>query len=179
MSILAGRMTRDTIGGSLQEGLQDAASVGNTNGFKINVNSVLQISSSQRGLLSDESHHIRKQKMLTSIANIFKLQRFTLTPHANSASPSAKLRKKTEERYEFSHFVPSSIRENLRKPFNCFFAKKIDWPSLRRSCKQWIKNPLNMAILQRIICVAVSGAILFLVMTGILSKILNKQSQRD
>ncbi|KAG4393210.1 hypothetical protein GLYMA_03G041200v4 [Glycine max] len=179
MIILAGRMTRDTIGGSLQEGLQDAASVGNTNGFKINVNSVLQISSSQRGLLSDESHHIRKQKMLTSIANIFKLQRLTLTPHANSASPSAKLRKKTEERYEFSHFVPSSIRENLRKPFNCFFAKKIDWPSLRRSCKQWIKNPLNMAILLWITCVAVSGAILFLVMTGMLNKILNKQSQRN
>ena len=60
MSILAGRMTRDTIGGSLQEGLQDAALVGNTNGFKVNVNSALQTSSSQRKLLSDESNHVGK-----------------------------------------------------------------------------------------------------------------------
>lgn len=67
----------------------------------------------------------------------------------------------------------------MRKPFNCVFAKKIDWPSLRRSCKQWIKNPLNMAILLWITCVAVSGAILFLVMTGMLNKILTKQSQRN
>ncbi|TKY63593.1 hypothetical protein E2542_SST13471 [Spatholobus suberectus] len=169
-------MTRDTSGGSLQEGLQDTALVGNTNGFKANANSSLQISSSQRGLLSDESHHIGKHRMLTSIASIFKLHRFIL--HANLAYPSTKIRQKTEERYEFSHFVPA-IREIFRKPFNCFLAKKIDWSSLRRSCKQWIKNPLNMAILLWIICVAVSGAILFLVMTGMLNKILTKQSQRN
>ncbi|KAG5088979.1 hypothetical protein JHK86_001591 [Glycine max] len=50
-------MIHAPIGGSLQEGLQDAALVGNTNGFKVNVNSALQTSSSQRKLLSDESNH--------------------------------------------------------------------------------------------------------------------------
>nr|KYP45492.1 hypothetical protein KK1_032966 [Cajanus cajan] len=80
--------------------------------------------------------------------------------------------------YKFSHFVPSSVKENFRKPFNCVFSQ-IDWQSLRRSCKQWIKNPLNMALLLWIICVAVSGAILFLVMTGMLNKVLTKQSQRN
>ncbi|KAL2337637.1 hypothetical protein Fmac_012083 [Flemingia macrophylla] len=144
-------MTRDTIGGSLQEGPQDAASVGNTNDFKINENSALQISSSRRGLLSNESHHRGKHRMLISIVN----------------------------KYIFLHFVLSSIKENIRKPFNCVFAKKVDWKFLRRSCKQWIKNPLNMALLLWIICVAISGAILFLVMTGMLNKILIKQSQRN
>ncbi|KOM57915.1 hypothetical protein LR48_Vigan11g094800 [Vigna angularis] len=86
---------------------------------------------------------------------------------------------KTEGRYECSHFLPSSINEKLRKPFNYCFSKKICWPSLGRSCKKWIKNPLNMALLLWTVCVAVSGAILFLVMTGMLNKILTKQSQRN
>ncbi|KAK7390262.1 hypothetical protein VNO78_25561 [Psophocarpus tetragonolobus] len=81
--------------------------------------------------------------------------------------------------YEFSRFVPSSIWEKWRKTFNYVLAKKIDWLSLRKSCKQWIKNPLSMALLLWIICVSVSGALLFLVMTGIMNKILTKQSQRD
>ncbi|XP_022642146.1 uncharacterized protein LOC106773908 [Vigna radiata var. radiata] len=113
-------MSQATIRGSLQEGLQDAASVGITNDFE-----------------------------------------------------------KNEGRYEFSHFLPSSINEKLRKPFNCCFSKKICWPSLGRSCKKWIKNPLNMALFLWTVCVAVSGAILFLVMTGMLNKILTKQSQRN
>ncbi|CAJ1948290.1 unnamed protein product [Sphenostylis stenocarpa] len=145
--------------------------------FQVNVNSALQFSSSQRRLLRDENHHVRKHRMLTSIANIFKLQR--LTPFANLASPSTKHRQKTVGIYELSHFVPSSVREKLRKPFHCFYSKKIDWPSLGRSCKQWIKNPFNMTLLLWIICVAVSVAIIFLVMTGVLNKILTKQSQRN
>lgn len=50
-------MSQATIRGSLQEGLQDAASVGITNDFEVNVNSALQVSSSQRRLLKDENHH--------------------------------------------------------------------------------------------------------------------------
>ncbi|XP_061339075.1 uncharacterized protein LOC133285809 [Gastrolobium bilobum] len=141
-------MTQASVGGSLQEDLQEATLVGNTNGFKANMNSALQISSSQRGLLGDESLHTRKSRMLACIANIFKLQRFI--PHAN-----------------------------FKKPFNGFCAMKIDWTSLWSISIQWIKNPLNMALLSWIICVAVSGAILFLVMTGMLNKILTKKSQRN
>ncbi|KAJ1416314.1 hypothetical protein SESBI_17495 [Sesbania bispinosa] len=167
-------MTQASIGRSLQKDLQDANLVVNTNGFKVNA---LQISSSQRGLLADESLHIGKHRMLTSITNIFNLQRFIY--RTNSASPSAKFRQKAEKRDELSCSVPSPIRGNFRRPFNDFLSKKIDWPSLTRVCKQWIKNPLNMALLLWIICVAVSGAILFLVMTGMLNKILTKQSQRN
>ncbi|KAJ1419264.1 hypothetical protein SESBI_15217 [Sesbania bispinosa] len=170
-------MTQASIGRSLQEDLQDATLVVNTNGFEVNVNSSLQISSSQRGLLADENLLIRKHRMLTSIANVFNLQRFI--PRTNLASPSAKFRQKAEKRDELSCSVPSPIRGNFRRPFNDFLSKKFDWPSLTRVCKQWIKNPLNMALLLWIICVAVSGAILFLVMTGMLNKILTKQSQRN
>ena len=157
-------MTHASVGGSLQE----ATLAGNTNGFKVNVNSALKISSSQKGLLGDENLHKGKYRMLTVIANMFKLHRFI--PHANLASPSAKFRHIAEERDDPSHF---------KNPFNGLFSKKIDWSSLRRICKQWIKNPLNMALLLWIICVAISGAILFLVMTGMLNRLLTKKSQRD
>ncbi|MED6186997.1 hypothetical protein PIB30_072189 [Stylosanthes scabra] len=80
-----------------------------------------------------------------------------------------------------SHFVSSSLRENLMNPFKngVFPKKKIDWSSISTPCKQWIKNPLNMALFLWITCVAVSGAILFLLMTGMLNRILTKESQRE
>jgi hypothetical protein len=45
--------------------------------------------------------------------------------------------------------------------------------------KEWIQNPMNMALFVWIMCVAISGAILFLVMTGMLDRALPKKSQRD
>ncbi|KAK1317850.1 hypothetical protein QJS10_CPA05g01471 [Acorus calamus] len=55
-------------------------------------------------------------------------------------------------------------------------------PSSRRSkeiYKVWIRNPINMALLVWITCVAVSGALLFLVMTGMLNNVPPKKSERD
>ncbi|KAJ7963899.1 Protein PLANT CADMIUM RESISTANCE like [Quillaja saponaria] len=60
-----------------------------------------------------------------------------------------------------------------------FFIQKIDWSSLKKMGKEWIRNPMNMALFVWIIGVAVSGAILFLVMTGILNGALPKKSQRN
>ncbi|XP_071732734.1 uncharacterized protein [Rutidosis leptorrhynchoides] len=59
------------------------------------------------------------------------------------------------------------------------FSRKVNWGSLKNMAKQWIKNPMNMVLLIWIICVTISGAILFLVMTGMLNHALPKKSQRE
>ncbi|RVW42325.1 hypothetical protein CK203_070872 [Vitis vinifera] len=60
-----------------------------------------------------------------------------------------------------------------------FLCGKLIGVSLRKMCKEWIRDPMNMALFAWIVCVAVSGAILFLVMTGMLNHELPKKSQRD
>ncbi|KAI4353492.1 hypothetical protein L6164_002438 [Bauhinia variegata] len=160
----------------IEGGLQEDPHALNPNGFKAKVNGSIQISTSQKALLRNESHEIRKYSMLTLLADRFKLQKFI--PNGSLASP-AKFQHISKERDELSHSVPSSACEALRKSFSRLLYRKIDWRSLKKSCKNWIKNPLNMVLLLWIICVAVSGAILFLVMTGMLNKVLTKKSQRD
>jgi hypothetical protein len=59
------------------------------------------------------------------------------------------------------------------------FVKKIDWISLWDKFKEWIRNPMNMALSVWILAVGVSGAILFMVMTGMLNRVLPSKSQRD
>jgi len=59
------------------------------------------------------------------------------------------------------------------------FVRKIDWGSLWDKAKEWIRNPMNMALLVWIVAVGVSGAILFMVMTGMLNRVLPTKSQRD
>ncbi|KAJ4893327.1 PLAC8 family protein [Raphanus sativus] len=91
-------------------------------------------------------------------------------------SPSAKLMKLAEQRDEVSRSVKtSSIRERISGVLH----RKIDWTSLATMGKQWIRNPINMALFLWILVVAVSGAILFMVMTGMLNRALPKKSERD
>ncbi|GJN07218.1 hypothetical protein PR202_ga25031 [Eleusine coracana subsp. coracana] len=73
----------------------------------------------------------------------------------------------------------SSSGRTRRRPFTMPFVKKMDWGSLWDKSKDWIKNPLNMALLVWIIAVGVSGAILFMVMTGMLNRALPNKPQRD
>ncbi|ONK61809.1 uncharacterized protein A4U43_C08F33820 [Asparagus officinalis] len=78
---------------------------------------------------------------------------------------------------EVSRSVPSAEQLSAGH-FQVPFVKKINWASLREMCKQWIRNPMNMALFVWILCVTISGAILFLVMTGMLNGVIPK-SQRD
>ncbi|XP_078436200.1 uncharacterized protein LOC144706968 [Wolffia australiana] len=98
---------------------------------------------------------------------------------ARLSSPSAKFRHLAEEKEEISRSVASptisrSPLQNLTSP-----ERKVKWSSLKKLCKNWIRDPMNIALLAWIICVAVSGAILFMVMTGMLNAALPKKSQRD
>lgn len=138
-----------------------------TNNYTTNSQTPLHISTSQKGLLND-----RDTK--TMFLGRLRLPKFTFG--GDSPSPSSKFRRLADERDELSRSVPSTVH-SLRERFNGVF--KINWASLRENSKEWIKNPLNMALLFWITCVAVSGAILFLVMTGMLNAVLPKKSQRN
>ncbi|KAJ0764519.1 putative PLAC8 motif-containing protein [Helianthus annuus] len=59
------------------------------------------------------------------------------------------------------------------------FRRKLDWDCLKKTGKEWIRNPMNMVLLIWILCVTISGAILFLVMTGMLNNALPKKYQRE
>ncbi|BAF17743.1 uncharacterized protein [Oryza sativa Japonica Group] len=91
-------------------------------------------------------------------------------------SPSFKFRQLALERDEFSRSIHSDSHDN-HEHFQ--FIRKINWGHLWVMCKDWIKEPLNMALFAWIACVTVSGAILFLVMTGMLNRALPSKSQRD
>lgn len=83
---------------------------------------------------------------------------------------------------EWQSSSPSSTRQMLsrRRRFTpVAFVRKIDWGSLWDKAKEWIRNPMNMALLVWIVAVGVSGAILFMVMTGMLNRVLPTKSQRD
>ena len=132
----------------------------------------LHISSSQRMLLNGENPQRRSLSSFMSPPNRLKFLKF--------GSASAKFKRLAEERDEVSQFVASSSGHGLRERLTGVFAKKIiDWVSLMKMFKEWIRNPMNMALFVWIMCVAISGAILFLVMTGMLNAVLPKKSQRN
>ncbi|CAA7389315.1 unnamed protein product [Spirodela intermedia] len=137
----------------------------------------LYISSSQRGLLDEKDHRNR----FIGIFDGFNVKSgFSKFGHrAGLSSPSAKFRQFTEGREEISRSVasPAILASPLHSQTSA--DSKINWGSLKAICKEWIRNPMNIALFVWILCVAVSGAILFMVMTGMLNAVLPKKSQRD
>lgn len=141
---------------------------------KVKNHVALHISTSQRGLISDEDSQNHSHDNLASL-----LKRLRFLKFGNLASPSAKFQQLAQERDEVSRNVPSSSSLHIRERFTRLFSRKIDWDSLWKISKEWIRNPLNLALFVWIVCVAISGAILFLVMTGMLNHALPKKSQRN
>ncbi|VVA97177.1 unnamed protein product [Arabis nemorensis] len=137
---------------------------------KSKVLSPLDVSLSRRNLISDG----KPKSWSFSESSRIKLLKF--------GSPSAKFMKMAEARDEVSRSVTttsSSSSHNLRERISGVLHRKIDWSSLMKMGKEWIRNPINMALFVWILVVAVSGAILFMVMTGMLNHALPKKSQRD
>lgn len=137
----------------------------------------LNISTSKKGQLSDNDSQSRFQNIMRTLPSRLRILKFTSV--GGLVSPSARFRRFSEERDEISRSVPSSNGQDFQERFKGVFTRKIDWASLWRTSEEWIRNPLNMALLLWMICVAVSGAILFLVMTGMLNGVLPKKSQRN
>ncbi|KAI9072217.1 hypothetical protein K1719_045820 [Acacia pycnantha] len=130
----------------------------------------IEISSSQRALTSSEHTSKRIHAPSSALFNRIKFLKF--------GSASAKFKRLATARDQISQSVPSSSH-GFRERLSGIFAEKLDWDSLKKKCQEWIRDPMNMALLVWITCVAVSGAILFLVMTGMLNSVLPKKSQRN
>ncbi|CAI9295859.1 unnamed protein product [Lactuca saligna] len=81
------------------------------------------------------------------------------------------------ERDQPSHIIrrPNKISHGFQK----MLSRKLDREYLQNMAKEWIKSPINIVLLIWIICVTISGAILFLVMTGMLNHLLPQKHQRE
>lgn len=141
---------------------------------KVKNHAPLSISTSQRSLISDDNSEKGISGSYSAISKRLRFLKF-----GNLASQSARFQKIAEDRDEVSRAVPSSSSLHIRERFTRIFSRKIDWDSLGNISKEWIRDPMNMALFFWIVCVAVSGAILFMVMTGMLNHALPKKSQRD
>lgn len=75
-------------------------------------------------------------------------------------------RRTVDQREEISLSAPSSV--GVRQRFHIDFIRKIDWASLADIFKEWIKHPMNIALLAWLICVAVSSSMLGLLLLGLL-----------
>ncbi|GFQ06996.1 protein plant cadmium resistance 10 [Phtheirospermum japonicum] len=127
------------------------------------------ISASQRGLITDQTSQTQ-----TNFSKRLKFLKF-----GNLSSPSAKFHRIANQKDELSRTVPSSTSLHLRDRVHRLFSKKLDFNSLFKLTKDWIRNPVNLVLFIWIVCVAVSGAILFMVMTGMLNHSLPRKTQRD
>ena len=142
-----------------------------SNGSKVKEFASVDIATSQETFLDDENPEGMLQGTSSSLPDRIKSLKF--------GSASAKLKPLASKRDQISQSLPSSRSHSLRARFSRMFAKKLDWGSFKKMCMEWIRNPLNMALFLWITCVAVSGAILFLVMTGMLNNVLPRKSQRN
>lgn len=143
-------------------------------GGQVKTHIPLHVSTSHRGLISNDNSQNHSQGSNLAIPKRLRFLNF-----GTLGSPSAKFQQIADERDEFSRTVPSSSSLHLRQRLSRLFSRKIDWTSLCKMCKEWFRNPLNIVLFIWIVCVAVSGAILFLVMTGMLNHAIPKKSQRD
>ena len=94
-------------------------------------------------------------------------------------SASAKVKELVIKKDQISQSVPSPRSNSLKSRFSTMFSQKLEWNSVKKMFMEWIKNPMNMALFAWIICVTVSGAILFFVMTGMLNNVLETKSERN
>lgn len=119
----------------------------------------LFVSTSQRGLLGEKSSKKSMLDMLKILPGRSGLMK--LSSRGMLASPSAKFQLLAEEKDEISRQIPSSSTPGFREQFRASVGKKIEWNSLKKICRSWICDPMNMALLVWITFVAISGAILF------------------
>ncbi|KAI3783506.1 hypothetical protein L1987_42590 [Smallanthus sonchifolius] len=133
----------------------------------------LHFKTNQKGLLSDEEdqklqNQVHHGQNITGFSGFSKLD-----------LPSVKFQRLAHEKDEFSRAIPSISDNTFRGSVRRILCRKIDPGSLNNMVREWIKNPMNMVLLLWIVCVAISGAILFLVMTGMLNNALPRKSQRN
>ncbi|WOL16316.1 hypothetical protein Cni_G25103 [Canna indica] len=74
--------------------------------------------------------------------------------------------------------LPDQSLGGRRHRFRVPFVRKINWSALIKYCKNWIKNPVNVALIIWLIFVAAGLLMLLLVMTGILNHAIPSSTRR-
>ncbi|OAY46346.1 uncharacterized protein LOC110619128 isoform X1 [Manihot esculenta] len=157
----------DSVDNGNQKGETD-----DSNAAKSQTQKPANVSASRGTLLSNANPRGKLQDKLAALPNRINFLKF--------GSATAKFKRLARDRDEMSRSVAtSSSCHGFVERINGVFGQKIDWNSLMKMSREWIWDPMNLALLAWIICVAISGAILFLVMTGMLNAVLPKKSQRD
>lgn len=134
----------------------------------------------QRGLFAGETRdgHSLDEHMDASSSTPYNF--LALESNWQSSSPSSAEGMLGEQRNaSFRSAASQRSPPSSSRRFTVPFVKKIDWGSLWDKSKEWIRNPTNMALFIWVAAVGVSGAILFMVMTGMLNRALPRKSQRD
>lgn len=121
---------------------------------------------------SNTSSPLRQGSPMTRGSPLRPAVRKLLTPQISFA----RIR---EEKDEKSRMVKSPEELTLRDGISLPLIGKVKWEDLKQHAITWLKSPKNLALLVWIIAVAVSGAILFMVMVGMLNKVLPRKSDRD
>ncbi|XP_002983180.2 uncharacterized protein LOC9654637 [Selaginella moellendorffii] len=153
-----------------------------------------EVSSDLGKTLEDEARQQQQQEASERwrISNLAFFQRLTLgySSLASQAqpvlSPTKTFRRIAIARELVSINTPdveepasSSHGIRLREGVNLPGVGEIRWKIMKNYAMEWLKNPKNLALLVWILAVAVSGAILFMVMTGMLNHAIPKKSSRD
>ncbi|CAI0415585.1 unnamed protein product [Linum tenue] len=132
----------------------------------------IELSTSKKTLLGNDS--LPKKSQQDSLPNVSNRAAFL-----KFGSASARFRQLAKDKDDASRLVASSSSRGIRERIHEVCAKKIDWASVFKMSKEWIRDPMNLALFIWILIVAISGAILFLVMTGMLNHALPSKSQRN
>ena len=75
--------------------------------------------------------------------------------------------------------MPSTHNEDLPEHSNVVRPRKTNRDSMCKRCREWIRSLFNIAFLLWKICVAMSGLLLVLIVTGMLNRVLPEKDQRD
>lgn len=86
-------------------------------------------------------------------------------------------RRTVDEREEISVSVPSRV--SFRQRFHAHFIRRINLRSLVNIFKDWIKHPMNVALLVWLTCVAISATMLGLLLLGLLNKAFPTKQSRN
>jgi Cys-rich protein (TIGR01571 family) len=91
----------------------------------------------------------------------------------------ARLEESKEETSRQTDDDPSALAPSRDGGINIPFLGQVKWDDVKLLIKNWLRNPKNLALLVWGIAVGIAGAILFMVMVGMLNAVLPKKAERD
>ncbi|KAJ6804683.1 uncharacterized protein M6B38_184240 [Iris pallida] len=96
------------------------------------------------------------------------------------SSPLAVFRRTVNRREEISLSTPSPAGGLLRiRRFHVRFLRKIDWSSVLRTCRGWLLQPLNIALLVWLLSVAAVAVFLGLLLLGAFNRLVQSKPVRS